>query len=154
MRHIAELFVKKGGKFSEAYIEKIKEMQDTDKVGQDFSGIIMGKQVKFCLPDSVKMQYRALLEAENFVNLSLFSTTEEVYNLHMRVWEFVKQHMRVDDKDGCKMDDSDFTVEFMEQAIVLYLSEILFPLYHRSCTQAENRLEQSLTEYMTKLVNE
>ncbi len=154
MRYLAELFIRKEGKFSEAYMKRIKAKQDTDIVGETWSGLIMGKQVNFCLPDSVKMQYRALLEAESFINLSLLSSTDEVYNLHMRLWEYVKTHMRVNDKDGCKMDDSDFTVEFIEQAITLYLSEMLFPLYHRSCTSTEKALKQSLTSYMTESVSE
>lgn len=148
MRNLAELFIKKGGEFSEAYMKKVKELQLTESVGKDFNGIIEGKQVKLYLPDSVKMQYKALLEAENFINLNLYGSTEEVYDLHMRIWAYVKNHMRVDDEDGCKMDDASFTVDFIEQAIMLYLSELLFPLFHRSCTNARKTFKQSLTEYI------
>jgi hypothetical protein len=150
MRYLAELFVKKGGQFSEAYLKKVKQMQETDKVGQDVTCTILGKQVQFVLPPEIKTQYKMLLDAECFVNSSLFSSTDEVYELNMRMWGYAKSNMRVGDKDGYKMDDADFSVEFMEQAIMIYLSELLFPLFHRSCTSVETILKQNLTEFMTE----
>lgn len=154
MRYLAELFVKKGGKFSEAYAKKIEAMQKSDDVGKDWTGLILDKQVTLVLPPEIKKQYIMLLDAECFINSSLYSSSDDVYALHMRIWDYAKENMRVGDQDGCKMDDSDFTVEFIEQVIVIYLSEVLFPLFHRSCTKAESLLKQNLKDYMSESASE
>jgi len=148
MRYLAELFVKKGGDFSEAYAKKIEEMQKAGDVGKDWSGLICDKQVTLTLPVEIQKQYKMLLDAECFVNSSLYYATDEVFDLHMRMWNYAKANMMVDDKQGYKMDDADFTVEFIEQAIVIYLSEVLFPLFHRSCTSAKTLLKQNLKGFL------
>lgn len=154
MRYLAELFVKTGGEFSAAYAAKIEEMQKSGDVGKDWSGKIMGKNVTLVLPLEIKKQYKMLLDAECFVNSTLYSNTDQVYELHMRMWEYAKSNMRYEDQDGYTMSDADFDIEFMEQVIFIYLSEVLFPLFHRSCTSVKTLLKQNLKDYINESVNE
>jgi hypothetical protein len=147
MKYTATLF-SKDSELAKAYKDKTKDMQTSDTVGKPYEGMINGKLVKMVLMDGVKAQYRALLEAEDLLNTNIFTKVDDAFSLRMRIWNYAKQNMLIDGKEGCKMLDDEFEIDFIEQAIILYCTELLFPLFHRSCTRVEEVLKLNLTKYM------
>ena len=149
MKYTASLF-SKNDDLAKAYKAKTKDMQTNDTVGQPYEGMINGKLVKMALMDGVKAQYKALLEAEDLLNTNIFTKVEDAFALRMKIWNYAKQNMLIDGKEGYKMLDDEFELDFIEQAIILYCTELLFPLFHRSCTKVEEVLKLNLTKYMTE----
>jgi hypothetical protein len=149
MRYTANLFMK-DDELAKAYKAKIKKIQENNEVGQSYHGSIDGKSIKLSLMNEVKAQYKAVLEAEELLNTNIFTKTDDMFNLRMKIWRYAKEHMLYDGKEGNKLDDEDFTPDFIEQVIILYCTELLFPLFHRSCTKVEQNLRQSLIEFMTE----
>lgn len=147
MKHTASLFVK-DSELTQAYTKKVEALQKEAIIGKDYNGTIDGKKVKFWLPLEVKRQYRAVLDAEGFLHTTITTNIDEAYNLRMKFWELIKEHSTIDDKSSEDYDDEMFTVDFIEQAITVYLSELLLPLYHRSCTKARELLTSSLSQYI------
>jgi hypothetical protein len=147
MKYSASLFLTEK-ELVEAFTKKVKDKQELGEVGKDFEGNIDGKRVKLFLPDDVKAQYRAVIEAESFLHSPLVTSTDDTFKQRMKIWSLSKEHMLVDGKEGYKMDDDEFSVDFIEQVIVVYLGELLFPLYHRSCTKAKEALTNCLTKYI------
>jgi hypothetical protein len=152
MKHTSSLFLTEKD-LVEAYTKKIKDVQESGEVGKEFNGKIDGRQVRLWLPQSVKRQYQAVIKAESFLHSAINTSVDDAYNLRMYLWDLAKEHMFVDGKNGIEMDDDDFTVPFIEQTITVYLSEVLFPLYHGSCTRAKEALTVLLTKYMTSSAN-
>jgi hypothetical protein len=148
MKYTSSLFLTEKD-LVEAYTKKVKDVQASGIVGNEYEGNIDGKLVKLWLPDGVKRQYKAVIEAESFLHSAINTSVDDAFSLRMKIWDLAKEHMLVDGNEACNMDDDSFTVDFIEQVIVVYLGEILFPLYHRSCTRAKEVLANSLTKYMS-----
>jgi hypothetical protein len=132
----------------DGYKKKIAELQASGAVGKDYEGTVEGKKVKLFLPDEVRSQYRAVLDAEAFIHSTFYTKTDDIFDLRMKLWTLARTHMLVDGKSGNEMTDDDFTVEFIEQVLMLYLEELILPLYHRSCTKVEETLRNRLNKYI------
>jgi len=146
MKHTAGLFFDE--KLKAAYSLKAKDMQEKGLVGQDFDGEIEGKKVHLFLDDNVWVQHEQVTLAEKFLQLNLFTTPEDVIILKKKLYAIAKTHSLIDGKEGKLADDTDLGFDFIEQFILCYLSEMLFPLYHRACTKAEDLLTKSLMPYI------
>ena len=144
-----------------AYDKKLREQQKDGKVSNEWNGYIGKKKVKLWLPLDVRQQYRLILEAEAFMQIQFETSVDKVFALKMAIWEKAKEHMLCEkpliDKvkgvimgEGYQMSDNDFTVDFIEQVITVYVSELLLPLYHGSCTAVRATLIDTLKPYISE----
>jgi hypothetical protein len=148
-----------------AYDKKLRDKQKDGKVCNEWSGVIDKKKVKLWLPQDTRQQYKLVLEAEAFMQIQYETSVDKVFALKMSLWEKAKEHMLVEksliDKvkgaimgEGCQMTDNDFAVEFIEQVITVYVSELLLPLYHGSCTAVRATLINTLKPYISESSDE
>ena len=147
MRATASLFVNDPS-FTIPYNERIKEMQKMGVTPSEYLGELDGKKIKLWLPEDVREQYQAVFLAEAMLNTTFNTDIKHVLKVNMDLWELAKKHMLVDDEEGFKKDDNDFTVEFIEAIIALYMGELLLPLFHRSSMKATDALIKNLKPYI------
>jgi hypothetical protein len=153
MKYMASLFLT-DKVLTEAMTKKVESMQKDGEAGKDFEGEVEGKRVKMWLPEGVREQYRAVMDAEAFLHTGFMTSVDDVFNLEMKLWKLVKDHMLIDGKEGCKKSDEDFSIDFIQESVVMYLSELLFPLYHRGCTRVKEALTSRLTSYISQSVSD
>lgn len=149
MRHLLGLFGVNED-IKEAFNLKVKETQEKGWVGRDFETKINGKKIKMYLPADVREQYVGLLYAETFLLKDLVTSLdiEPLYKNRMDIFNMATKNMLVDGKD--KFDINEFDVEMIDVIILLYVTELLLPLYQRSSTKAEEVLRQNLNLFIAK----
>jgi hypothetical protein len=127
----------------------VKDRQDSGKVGKDFETEIDGKKIKIYLPPDVRDQYRALLLAETFLLKDLVTSLdiEPIYKNRMDIFNLAVRHLLIDGKDHKDFNVNTFDVDFIDTLIILYVTELLLPLYQRSSSKAEKELKANLKGY-------
>jgi hypothetical protein len=146
MRHLLGLFGL-DEEVKDAFNKMVKERQADGTVGKDFETTINGKKVKMYLPKDVREQYKALLYAETFMLKDLVTNLdiEPLYKNRMDIFNIAIKHMLVDGSE--QFDINSFDVDFIDTVVILYLTELLLPLYHRNSTKAEVELKANLKPY-------
>lgn len=146
MRHLMGLFGLDAD-VKQAFEAMTKDRQANGTVGQDFETMIDGKKIKMYLPKDVREQYKALLYAETFMlrDLIVSLDIEALYKNRMDIFSVATKHMLVDGSEV--FDVNSFNVDFIDTVIILYVTELLLPLYHRSSMKAETELKANLKPY-------
>ena len=150
MRHLLGLFGL-DAEVKGAFDTMVKERQASGSVGKDFETTLNGKKIKMWLPPDVREQYKALLYAETFMLRELVTSMdiEPLYKNRMDIFNIAVKHMLIDGNEH--FDINTFDVDFIDTVIILYTTELLLPLYHRSSMKAETELKANLKPYMRGL---
>lgn len=130
-----------------SYDKKVKDMQASGLVGKDWEGQINGKSVKLYLAPDVREQYKAVTLAESFCFIKAETESDKVIDLKFKLWDIAKRNSLIDGKEGSSYLDNSFEIDFIEQVIVVYLGELLLPLYHKSSTKVRDLMISNLKPY-------
>lgn len=146
MRHLLGLFGLDTG-IKSSFDKMLKDKQDKGLVGKDFETKINGRKVKMYLPKDVREQYQALLHAEAFLLKDLVTSLDNapLYKNRMAIFDIAIKNMLVDGRED--FDVNEFEVDMVDTIIMLYVTELLLPLYQRSSTKVEEALRLSLKDY-------
>jgi len=149
MRHLLGLFGLDAG-IKTSFDKMLKDKQDKGFIGRDYEAKINGRKIKMYLPKDVREQYQALLHAEAFLLKELVTSldNEPLYKNRMALFNLACKNMLVDGRED--FDINEFEVDMIDTIIMLYVSELLLPLYQRSSTRAEEALRTSLKDYTEK----
>lgn len=135
-------------KVQKAYKEKIKELQAGGSVPSSFESVLDGKEIKLNLPNDVRQQYKEVILAEEFVMQDVINeSSEKIYDLRMTIFECARKNMLYDKKEV--KDIRELPFEMIDTVVMMYVMELLLPLYHRSSTIVSERVKTTLKTYIT-----
>lgn len=144
MKYLLGLFADK--ELETLYQSKVKEIQDTGKVPNDTEFDYNGKTVKLYLPNDVREQYKLLLLAETFLIKETLYDDDKLFKLRFDLFDNAIKRMLVDGKKEFNINE--FDVDFIDTIIMVFVGDLLIPLYLRSSEKVSERFKANLKGYI------